>query len=186
MPNPRLASRYAKAILDLSLEQHQADVVLKDMQQIVKAATDSREFASFLQSPIIKGDKKQAAFDAIFKEQFNPLTMQFVHLLINKNREANLEEIAVAFEQQYNEHNSIQDVTIITAAPMNETVRNEVLAKAALLTPGMTVAAHEVIDPSIIGGFIIEIGDSLYDASVKKELNDIKKSFASSIIVPTI
>ena len=186
MPNPRLASRYAKSILDLSLEQNQADAILQDMQLIGNTAEDSRDFALFLQSPIIKADKKNKAFNEIFRGKLNALTFQFVQLLINKGRESNLVEIATAFQNQYNLHRNIQEVTITTAAPMTEAVRKEVLTKAAVLAPGNTVTAKEVISPDIIGGFIIEIGDKLYDASVKTELNEIRKQFASNIFVPSI
>lgn len=186
MPNPRLASRYAKSILDLSIEQDQLDAVLKDMQYLNAVVSESRDFQLLLQSPIIKADKKKSIIDEVLSSKVSDLTMKFIHLMISKGRESNLTEIATAFQNQYNDLKMIKEVSVTTAVPMNEEVSAIVSRKAAELAPGKTVAIKEIVNPDIIGGFIIEIDDKLYDASVRKELNEIRKQFSQNAYIPAI
>lgn len=112
--------------------------------------------------------------------------MKFIHLMISKGRESNLIEIATAFQNQYNDLKMIKEISVTTAVPMNEEVRSIVSRKAAELAPGKTVTIKETVNPDIIGGFIIEIDDKLYDASVRKELNEIKKQFSQNAYIPAI
>lgn len=186
MSNPRLASRYAKSILDLSIEQNQLEEVLKDMQLLNAMVTQSRDLELLLLSPIIKADKKKSIMDELLKGKTSDLTTRFLHLMISKGRESNLSEIAAAFQQQYNQLKKIQEVQVTTAIPMNDEVRALVNQKIAEMVPGKTIEINEAINPEIIGGFIIEIEDKLYDASVKTELYNIKKQFSQNVYVPNM
>src|SRR5690606_33075711 len=112
MPNPRLAARYAKSLLDLAKEQNNVDVVLSDMKTIETAVQESRELNLFLQSPLIKADKKVSALNAIFKGKISAATTAFITLLVKKGREANLLEMTKAFEAQYQALNNVQTVQI--------------------------------------------------------------------------
>src|SRR6476660_5541583 len=101
MPNPRLAYRYAKSILDLAIEKGQLENVYNDMlylQQVVKA---SRDFLNLLKSPVVSADKKQAAIKAVVGNNIGELTAAFTKLLVAKGREAALSEIIISFIQQY-------------------------------------------------------------------------------------
>src|SRR6266436_2595843 len=102
MPNPRLASRYAKSIIDLSVERGQLETVYKDMQFLQQVFKASRDFVNLLRSPVVNADKKQAIVDAITKNRISELTAAFLRLLINKSRESDLPEIVNAFIMQYN------------------------------------------------------------------------------------
>jgi F-type H+-transporting ATPase subunit delta len=112
MPNPRLASRYAKSLLDLAVEQNALEATLKDVQ-LLEATGKNRDFANMLRSPIIKGDKKQEILKAIFGSNLGQLTQAFVNLLISKGREANLPEIATAFISQYKAMKNIRTVKLL-------------------------------------------------------------------------
>lgn len=186
MPNIRLASRYAKSILDLAVETGQLETVLKDMKVMKSAVEDSRELEMLLQSPIINADKKKSILQAVFGSSLSTLTMNFINLMVSKGREANLAPVADAFESLYNQREGIQKVQVITATAMNDEVRQLIESKAAQLAPGKKIVLNTSIDPELIGGFIIEVEDKRYDASVRKELNDIKKQFAENIYVPAI
>ena len=175
MQNPRLAARYAKALLDLAVEKNCLDNTLKDMQVINSICEQSRDFTVMLNSPVIHSDKKLAVINAVLKDQsIGELTNSFIALLITKNRELNMPEIAAAFIGQYNELKHIKTVKITTAAPMSEAVSSTLQSKVNGYMPGNTIQLVTAVDESLIGGFVLEVEDKLYDASVKKGLNDIR------------
>src|ERR1700689_2257734 len=97
MPNPRLAGRYAKSILDLSIERNQLDAVYHDMVFLQGICESNRDFVNFLRSPIVKPDKKEKTLTAITAGQVSELTAAFIKLLTSKGREPLLPEITVAF-----------------------------------------------------------------------------------------
>jgi F-type H+-transporting ATPase subunit delta len=175
MQNPRLATRYAKSVLDLAVEQNNLEATLNDMQVLNSICVQSRDFALMLKSPIISGDKKLSVIGIVLKNyNISQLTNAFINLLVTKGRERNLPEIAAAFVTQYNALKNIRTVTLTTAAPMSSTVKTTLVAKIAGYMPNDTVDLKTEVDESLIGGFVLEVEDKLYDASVKKSLNDIK------------
>lgn len=175
MQNPRLASRYAKSILDLAVEKNSLEAVLKDMQTLHAICAASSEFRLMLESPVIKGDKKLSILLEVLKSQeLNVLTKGFITLLVSKGREYFLPEIASAFVAQYNELKNIRTVKLTTATPVNDAIKNNILAKVAGYMPADTLNLETSIDESLIGGFVLEMGDKLFDASVKKKLNDVR------------
>ncbi len=175
MQNPRLASRYAKSILDLAVEKNSLEAVLSDMRTLHQVCKISPEFTLMLESPVIKGDKKLSVLFAVLKSQnLSELTRGFITLLVTKGREHNLPEIAEAFIDQYNILKNIRTVKLTTAAPVSDAVKNNIVAKVATYMPNDTMNLHTAVDSSLIGGFVLEVGDKLYDSSVKKKLNDVR------------
>lgn len=177
MVNPRIASRYAKSVLDLSIEQNSLEATLKDMEQIAHICSISQDFCSMLRSPVINPDKKQAVVASVFGETMKPLTKGFVALLVNKGRESVLPEIATEFIAQYKQMKHISTVKLTTAAPVDEQVKEAIRAKVAAGMPGQQVEMEVSVDPELIGGFTLEMDHKLIDASVRRDLNDIKKKF---------
>ena len=186
MPNPRLAARYAKSLLDLAKEQNNVDVVLSDMKTIETAVQESRELNLFLQSPLIKADKKISALNAIFEGKISVATTAFVTLLVKKGREANLLEMTKAFEAQYQALNNVQTVQITTAYPLDEATLNVLLAKIKKELNNENVIPQPVVDPSIIGGFKLQVGDKYFDMSISRDLTDIRNQFTKNIFVADI
>jgi F-type H+-transporting ATPase subunit delta len=163
MQNPRLAARYAKSLLDLSVEKNRLEEILRDMKAINNICHESREFEIMLRSPVISSDKKMAVIFAVL-ERYNisDMTRAFINLLITKGRDLNLPEIAVAFVAQYNDLKNIRTVKLTTAAPVNDAIKNSIMVKIEGYMPGDTVDLKTEVDSSLIGGF------------VRKNLSDIK------------
>ncbi len=181
MQNPRLASRYSKSLLDLAIERNSLEGALKDMQVLNSICVKSPEFCSMLRSPVIKGDKKLKVITEVVKAYgLSELTMAFINLLITKGRELNLPEIAGAFIAQYNELKNIRTVKLTTAVPMTDSIKKSLEAKIAGYMPKDTIDLETAVDESLIGGFVMEVEDKLYDASVKKSLNDIRSKIIDS------
>ncbi len=183
MQNPRLAARYAKSLLDLAVEQNSLDATLQDMTGVQQLCSASREFTGVLRSPIIKADKKAAIVDAILGSRLSPLSKAFVNLLVSKGREGSLPEIAGAFLEQYKKLKNIRTATLTTATPATDSLMATMKAKVEAAAPGQTVELKSVVDPSIIGGFILEIGDRIVDASVRRDLVDVRKNFTGNLYV---
>ena len=174
MQNPRLAARYAKSLLDLSIERGSLEETLADMYLLDKICNMSRDFVNMLRSPVITGDKKTAITTQILAGKTQELTMAFFKLLISKGREQSLPEIASAFIAQYNLAKNITTVKLTSAAAMGDQLQSEIIAKVQTFITGNTIELKTAVDPELIGGFVIEVGDHLYDASVKKKLQDIR------------
>jgi F-type H+-transporting ATPase subunit delta len=177
MQNPRLAARYAKSLLDLAIEQNSLDATLTDMQLLDGICDQSREFCNVLRSPIINIDKKAEILKAVLLNRTSTLTTAFTILLVNKGREAALPEIAKAFIQQYRHLKNIKSVTLTTAHPVSDTVKDAILSRIAGNLTGSSVDLKTEVNPDLIGGFVLEMEDKLYDASVLRDLKDIKAQF---------
>jgi F-type H+-transporting ATPase subunit delta len=179
-PNPRLAARYAKSILDLAIERSQLEEVYNDMLFLQSVCRMSKEFVNMLRSPIIKADKKGKVLDAVTAGKVSPLTIAFYKLLLAKEREGYLPEIATAFVAQYKAYKGIEIVKLTTAVPIEEAVKQEILAKIKDGHDLQHIELDTAVREELIGGFILEIGDRMIDASVAHELHEIKQQFQNN------
>jgi len=179
MQNPRLATRYAKSIVDLASEQQQLDAVCTDMRLILQVCKSNPDFLAVLRSPVIHADKKQKILEAVIGSRIGKLTGAFITLLVKKGREANLPEIAGSFIGQFNTIRGIRRVKITTAAPISDELRNTMVEKVKSGT-GQTIDLESVVDEDIIGGFLLETEGRLVDASIIRDLKDIRKQFENN------
>ncbi|KAA2245623.1 ATP synthase F1 subunit delta [Chitinophaga agrisoli] len=185
MQNPRLASRYAKSLVDLAVEKGQLEAVHADMLVLQQIAQGNRDVTNLLKSPIIKPDKKQKILAAILEGKVSPIITAFINLLVVKGREGNLPEIATEFLQQYNKLKNISKVKITTAVPLDPAILGAIKQKVAAGTDRI-VEMETAVEPDLIGGFVLETDDKLFDASIQRDLKDIKKQFTENIYVPEI
>ena len=177
MPNARLAGRYAKSILDLAIEQGQLEAVYADMKYIQAACNASSEFVNMLRSPIIKADQKNSILSAVLKNNVGVLSNAFIVLLVKKGRESDLHEIANTFIEQYNSMKGIHQVTLTTAVEISAEVKNSIEQKVKSDNSFTSVELTTKTDESLIGGFVLEFNNNLLDASISRDLKDIKKQF---------
>ena len=185
MQNPRLASRYAKSLVDLALEKGQLEAVRADMLALQQIAKSNRDVTNLLKSPIIKPDKKQKILAAILQGKVSDITTAFINLLVIKGRESNLPEIAAEFIKQYNVLKNISKVKITTAVPLDTAILTSIKQKVQAGTD-KTVEIETAVEPELIGGFVLETDDKLFDASIQRDLKDIKKQFTENIYVPAL
>ena len=177
MPNPRLASRYAKSLIDLSVERNQLELVYADMKYLQAVCKASSDFVNFLISPIIKADKKEAIITAVTNGNIGELTTAFIKLLVVKGREADLYEIANAFINQYNEIKGIHTVKLTTAVAISDTLKQSIETKVNNTYSSGSVELETAVNDKLIGGFILEFDNKLVDASILRDLKDVKKQF---------
>jgi F-type H+-transporting ATPase subunit delta len=186
MPNPRLADRYAKSLIDLATERNQLEAVYKDMQYLQAVCKSSPEFVAVMRSPVIRADKKQNILSAITEGKVSDLTAAFNRLLVNKTREEYLPEIIAAVITRYNLLKNIHRVKLTTAEAMSEEMKQSIVSKIKAETSLQNIELEAVVKPELIGGFVLEFNNNLVDASIARDLRDIKKQFQQNIYVQQI
>ncbi|GAA4233847.1 ATP synthase F1 subunit delta [Postechiella marina] len=175
MAGARAAIRYAKAVLSLASDQKAADVVNTDMKLVADTIQASKELSEVLKSPVVSSTIKKSVVLEVFKN-LNKTTLNLVDTLISNNRIDILGDVAVKYNQLFDESKGIELATVTTAVALTDALKSKVLAKAKALT-GKDVEVENIVDESIIGGFILRVGDVQYNASIANQLNKLKQEF---------
>lgn len=176
MSELRVASRYAKSLIELAAEKGVLEQVHEDMKMFTSVVSQNRAFQLLMRNPIVKSDKKLAVINGVFKGKVQEMTLAFFNIVARKNRESILEFVATEFEKQYNVMKGIQRASVTSAAPLSPALRQQLGEKLANET-GKTIQLEEIIDPSLIGGFVLRVGDRQIDSSVKHSLRKLKNNF---------
>ncbi|RPD93411.1 ATP synthase F1 subunit delta [Aureibaculum marinum] len=184
MKHSRAALRYAKAVLSLSLDLNTADKVNEDMKSISTTIAGSKELEIMLSSPVIKTKVKKSALLAVFKN-LNNTTIGLIDQLIENKRLPLLANIAKQYGIIYNYHIGTQVAKVTTAIPLTEALEKKVLAKVKEMI-GKTVDLEKIVDPSIIGGFILRVGDKQFDASISGKIKNLRREFEANHYVKKI
>lgn len=173
----RAAIRYAKAVLNLAQENKDADAVQKDMQQIMATISASKDLRMLLSSPLIKSELKLASLKNIFKDA-KQLTQNLFDTLIANKRIYLLDTVAKQYIVLFDEFNNTQVAKVTTAVPLDKAMSEKVIAKVKELT-GNEATINNVVDESIIGGFILRVGDMQYNASVAHKLTTLRRELSN-------
>jgi F-type H+-transporting ATPase subunit delta len=177
MASTRAAIRYATAILDLSVSKGVTEVVNNDMKSIASTIKGNEELNTFIQNPTIKVEVKEKALLEVFATADN-VTKGLIHLLFENKRFEILEVIATEYSKLFDIKNNVEVAKVTTAIAMDAALEAKVLAKIATLSD-KKITIENVIDPSIIGGFILRIGDQQYNASVANRLQVLKRELSN-------
>lgn len=173
-----VASRYAKSLLDLAQEQGQLDAVKGDVESVISVLKSNSELLAVLKNPIISGDKKRNILAAIFEGKLNPTIVSFFYILVNKGRGAILLDIVQEFVREYNEAKGIVNASVTSATTLSEVNLTE-LQKTIEAEIKAQVILKNIVDPSLIGGFVVRVGDRQIDASIAGKLNKLEKHFVA-------
>ncbi len=185
MSDRNVASRYAKSILDLAVETNVLESVYQNMVDLISTCKSSSALQGLLRNPITPLDKKLSILKALFETQFNKLTIGFFEIMIRKERSEIILPAAVEFINQYNSRNKIVIAEITTAIQISPELEAQLLEKVRQLTEG-EIQVHKIVDPEIIGGFILRVEDKQIDTSFRTKLAGLRKelvdtSFSSQI-----
>tara|TARA_B110000091_G_scaffold74558_1_gene82166 strand:+ start:47 stop:604 length:558 start_codon:yes stop_codon:yes gene_type:complete len=185
MKDARAAIRYAKAILNLAKDSKEETVVNDDMLFIVNTISENDEFEVMLRSPVVKISDKIKVLNALFSSKVNNITLGLFHLLQDNKRIAMLHSIAKQYAIIYDFDKRMQVAKVTTAVPLTKEIEAKILAKIVDLT-GDNANLENEINPAILGGFILRVGDMQYDASISNYLNELKKEFDNSHYISKI
>jgi F-type H+-transporting ATPase subunit delta len=179
MRNSRLASRYAKSLIGLSVERKELEAVYADMKLVAGVCSENKDLSVLLKSPIVKTDKKVKILEQIFAGKLAATSHAFIKIITEKKREQYLQNIAQAFIEQYKEHKNIITANVKTTFKLDEKLKTSILELVKSGTNSQ-VELNEEIDKNIVGGFILRIGDKQVDASIQNKLHNLKKSFSKN------
>ncbi|MDN3678402.1 ATP synthase F1 subunit delta [Flavobacterium paronense] len=171
----RAAIRYAKAIIETAVSSGKASQVNEDMKSIITAVDSSADLKDFLASPIITSEVKMKALSEVFGS-VQADTKSLFRLLQENKRFEILEAIATQYNAQFDEMNGVEVAKVTTAFPITADLEAKILEKAATIST-KKITIQNTVDASIIGGFILRIGDKQYNASVSNRLQELKREF---------
>jgi F-type H+-transporting ATPase subunit delta len=177
MASTRAAIRYAKAILDLANSKGVAEVVNNDMKLIASTIDTNSELSDFIQNPTTRVEVKESALLEVFAN-VNDVTKGLFRLLFENKRFEILDAIALEYTKLFDKGNGIEVAKVTTAIPMDADLEAKVLAKIATLSD-KKITIENIVDPAIIGGFILRIGDQQYNASVANRLQVLKRELSN-------
>jgi len=177
MADSKAVPRYVKSLLNLAVSNGVLDEVHEDMKSFERVLAQNRPLVNVLRSPIVKHYKKKNVLESLFRGRYNDLTLSFFRIITEKNREEILPLIAKEFHNAYNEHQGIGKASVVTAVPLDNELREEILSVAKKVVGKSQVELKEEVDPTIIGGFILNAGTQQIDSSIRHKLNILQLTF---------
>ena len=175
MKSTRAAIRYAKALLLESVEKNSLEETYNEMKWVKKTLANHIELRHMIDSLVIKNSIKRSSLNLIFKDAGN-LCLSLINVLFENNRMNLLDVVSEKYLRLYKDFKGIQSATVTSAVPINEEIEKEILEKISRLTNKKTTLIKSV-DKSLIGGFVLRLGDIQYNASFKNKLKNIKQEF---------
>ncbi len=179
MADYKVSMRYATSLLDLAVESNKMDVISGDIELISETMDKAPALARALDNPVIRPEIKTSILDEVFKADIDPETMHFVRFLVKKGRENLLREIAKKYLQLRDEKLGIVNVDVKTAFELTEEQKTELKMKIETML-NKKARLRLKIEPEVVGGFIAQINDTVYDASVRHQLDTLKQQLLSS------
>jgi F-type H+-transporting ATPase subunit delta len=176
MKGSKAAIRYAKAVLQQAQDTKVVETVFGDMHSVSQTLNENKDLRAVLQSPVIKSSDKKAALLEIFAST-SENTRNLIEVLVDNKRIGLLGDVAHSFVELYNDAKGVKVASVTTAVPISSEIENQVLTKVKELTGSTSVTLENIIDESIIGGFILRVGDLQYNASIANNLNKLKREF---------
>ena len=176
MLSSKVAKRYAQGLLDFTQETGNTASVFGEMSDIVKTIEGSKELRNFFNSPVIDTKKKLAVASEIFKS-FSPVSQNLIQLVIKHGREGQLQNIAQQFINKVEDLNGVQRITLTSAQPLSQSNVDNILKSTNLINHNNKFDVKTIINPDILGGYILRVGDQQVDTSVRSKLNNLKKEF---------
>jgi len=185
MKNPRVARRYAQALMSVAEEQQDVEAVATDLAMMERTLAASRELRLLLASPVVSEAKKASVMKALFGGKTSALVSGFVELLIRKHRESILQEAIEQFLGLRDELRGIMTVDVTSVTPL-ERKQEDSLARELGKRTGKTIKFRVKEDPRIKGGLVVQIGDTVLDASVRRQLERLRERFVGTVRISTL
>jgi F-type H+-transporting ATPase subunit delta len=181
MSEIKVASRYAKSLIDLALEQKALEEIKDDMQLFVNTLKASSELQAVVKNPIIPIGKKNDIIKALFGDKIHKVTAAFLKIVVDKGRAGIIFGTAKEFLNQYYQYKNIVTAKVVSASELTDAAKAEIIAKIHAVTGG-EIVLNASVDKDLIGGFILTVGDKQFDSSIASSLSRVKKEFAQKVI----
>ena len=176
MADFRVLHRYAVSLLETAVEKKNLDVVTTDVQLLVDTLKQNRKLELMLESPVIRPELKLKILEEVFGKRISKESMDFIEFVISKQRENLLQSIGNRFLELRDEYLGIANVVVTAASEFTNEQKNVLQSRLEKIL-NKKVRLNFKIDLDLVGGFIAKVGDTLYDASIKHQLELLKKQF---------
>jgi F-type H+-transporting ATPase subunit delta len=176
MVSLKVSNRYALSLLSIALEKNMLDTFYNDVKLLINTFNESDELQRVVESPVVRPEVKISILDEIFSRKIDKETINFIHFIIKKRREKILYSVAKRFVELRNEHLGIVELLVRTAFELNDDQKEILKERFEKILNKKTIMNFK-IDNNLIGGFIAQVGDTVYDASMKHQLELLKKEF---------
>jgi F-type H+-transporting ATPase subunit delta len=183
MRDIKVASRYAKSLLKIAIEENSLADIHNDMVLVNDVCINNKELRLLFHSPIIKSDKKTAIMNEIFGGKISKISNSFIAIIISKKRESLIGDIASSFIETYKTHKNIKTAQVTSAIPLSKDQKDKVIAILKSSNNTESVDLEEIVDPAIIGGMIVRVGDKQVDESIKRKLTNLEMEFDDNLYI---
>ena len=175
MRDQKVAVRYAQALVAVAVERGNLAAVAESFAGIAAAIADNARLRVFLQSPQVRTEEKKQLMTSVFADRVEPVMLHFLELLLDKDRFTHLAGIHAEFARLEEQHRGVQRVRVVTALPLASDLEDKLTAKLAALT-GKTIALDKKVDPSVIGGVCVTLGDRIIDGTLATGLSRLRRT----------
>jgi len=171
--------RYAHALYEEAERQDCIEAVDEDVDMLRQTLKETREFARLVESPAIPQDKKRDVFHALLNGRVHPLTLRFLELLAEKDRETLLPDLLDTYRDLRDDAMNIVEVQARVPVTLSDVERDKLIQRLEAMT-GKTIRLETQRHPGLIGGLVIRIGDRVYDGSVRQKLDNLRDSWSQA------
>ncbi|TZF81289.1 ATP synthase F1 subunit delta [Pedobacter sp. BS3] len=182
MSEIQVASRYAKSLIDLATEQNALEPVKGDVEKFIQVCRENPQLLAILRNPVISPSKKIAILTDIFGSSVHKIVISFFRIVTSKGRSEILYATAKEFINEYNKRKGIIKATVVSAAPLSDENKKQITEVVQHATGGQVILETKT-DESLIGGFVLTVGDKQFDATIANKLKNLKRQFAQKTIV---
>lgn len=176
MSEIKISKRYARALFEFATEQKKVEEVKADMDYVYQLCETAPDFVKLLKSPVIKVSKKVEIIKAVFKGKLSEISMHYLEIIAKSRRETFIPSIAQQYIATYNESIGLEIVDFVSAYDMDDKLKKQII-KALSEQTGKQIQLKEKINEDLIGGFIINMNNRQYDASIRARLTKLKAEF---------
>ncbi len=169
-----VAKRYAKALFEVAKDKQQLETVEQELALLDQLFAEHPDFLKLLHHPLIDGDTKKKQIETIFADKLSQTMITFLNVLIDRDRENELHDIFDSYVRLANRERGLEDAYVHTVKPLTDAESKRLAEHFGQLT-GKTIRIHNRVDPSLIGGVSVKIGDRIYDGSIQGKMNRFKK-----------
>lgn len=178
----QLAERtYAQALFEVAIEKNTLNRFGEELTYLQQLFNDNPMFYDLYKTPQISSEDKKAMFEEVFKDQLSLEVMNFLKILLDKRRTGIFQGIEIEYRRLADAYNHIVEAVAITAVPLKEEEKLKLQNKITSST-GKNVRLTNEIDPSVIGGVLVRMGDKVIDGTIRSRLNELEQDLAQIIV----
>lgn len=173
--NKLVSERYAQALLELVSDNLSKEDILKELLDITESVIGSGDLNKVMTSPVISDDEKKNVISKLFENTTNKVILNFLKLLIDKNRFSMLESITKEYKNKINRLNNLLSINVTSAIDLTEDEKSAIKDKLSNIL-NKNIELEWATNPDIIAGLVFEVGDNIIDNSLRHKLQDLSRN----------